>query len=333
MFPSSQARMSERPRNTHNGGAVQASEVSYELHSLGWKAFQQLCVSIVSEVWGQIVQGFFDSHDGGRDGAFHGMWCAPGGKLLEGAFVVQCKFSSNPNKTLRFADLTEELEKAQRLAAQGLADNYVLFTNLRLTGRTDEKLRAAFEAIPGIRFFAAYGADRISQFIRESSRLRMLVPRVYGLGDLSQILDERASAQAREILSALGDDLSKFVITDAYRQASKALAEHGFVFLIGEPACGKSTIAAALALGALDEWQCFTVKARNSDDFVKHSNPHETKQFFWVDDAFGPTQVDWQETLRWNQALQHFCPHSVSTQIQFVDSLRAAATRVSLSLI
>ncbi len=38
----------------------------------------------------------------------------------------------------------------------------------------------------------------------------MLVPRVYGLGDLSQILDERAYSQAREILSALGDDLGKF---------------------------------------------------------------------------------------------------------------------------
>jgi hypothetical protein len=164
---------------------------------------------------------------------------------------------------LRLSDVHDEIAKAERLAAKGLAANYFLFTSARLTGVSDEKIRDAFEAIPGIRHFAAYGSERISQFIRESPRLRMLVPRVYGLGDLSQILDERAYAQAREILSALGDDLAKFVITGAYQRSARALVEHGFVLLLGEPACGKSTIAAALALGALDEWGCPTLKIRD----------------------------------------------------------------------
>jgi ABC-type uncharacterized transport system substrate-binding protein len=39
----------------------QGSQPTYELHSLGWKAFQQLCDSIAGEIWGQVVQGFFDS--------------------------------------------------------------------------------------------------------------------------------------------------------------------------------------------------------------------------------------------------------------------------------
>lgn len=133
----------------------------------------------------------------------------------------------------------------------------------------------------------------------------MLVHRVYGLGDLSQILDERAYAQAVEVLSALGDDLGKFVITDAYQKSAKALVEHGFVLLLGEPACGKSTIAAALAVGALDEWGCSTIKVRDADDFVRDSNPNEPKQFFWVDDAFGATQIDWQSAVGWNRAFPH----------------------------
>jgi len=86
-----------------------------------------------------------------------------------------------------------------------------------------------------------YGVEQISQFIRESPRLRMLVPRVYGLGDLGQILDARAYDQAQEILSSLGDDMNKFVITAAYRAAARAIVEHGFVLLLGEPACGKSS--------------------------------------------------------------------------------------------
>lgn len=283
---------------------AQASEVSYELHTLGWKAFQQLCVTVVSEVWGQHVQSFYDSRDGGRDGAFRGQWTASSGATLSGSFTVQCKFSALPSTLLRLADLRDEVKKAAGLASRGLADNYFLFTNARLTGQAEADIRAAFERA-GVKRFSAYGAERISQFIRESSRLRMLVPRVYGLGDLSQILDDRAYRQAREILSALGDDLAKFVITDAFRQSAKALVEHGFVLLLGEPACGKSTIAAALSLGAVDEWGCSILKIRDAEDFVRHWNPNEPSQFFWIDDAFGATQLDLQATLEWNRALSH----------------------------
>ena len=284
---------------------VQATQPSYELQSLGWKAFQQLCVSVLGDVWGQVIQGFFDSRDGGRDGAFYGKWSKIKNEHFEGSFTVQCKFLSAPNKVLQLSDIRTELIKARRLASRGLCENYLLFTNASLTGVTDEKIKAAYESVPGIRRFAAYGKDRISQLIRESPRLRMLVPRVYGLGDLGQILDERAYAQAQEILSALGDDLAKFVITDPYRRSAKALVEHGFVLLLGEPASGKSTIAAALSLGALDEWGCFALKPRGPQDFVEHSNPHEPKQFFWLDDAFGATQLDLHATAGWNQALMY----------------------------
>lgn len=283
-----------------NGSKVQASDVTYELHTLGWKAFQSLCVTIVGEIWGQSIQSFFDSKDGGRDGAFYGRITLKTEEILEGSFTVQCKFTSKPDKLLNLSSLRDELTKAKRLAAKGLATNYFLFTNHSLTGAQDERLQQAFLAIPGIKHFAAYGRERISQMIRESSRLRMLVPRIYGLGDLSQILDERAYAQAKEVLSSLGEDLAKFVLTDAYRRSAKAIVDHGFVLLLGEPASGKSMIAAALAVGALDEWGCFTLKCRDAHEFIKHYNPHEPKQFFWVDDAFGATQFDWSSAAAWN---------------------------------
>lgn len=279
--------------------------MNYELETLGWKAFQDLCATITREIWGQTVQAFFDSYDGGRDGAFRGEWHPKQGEEFRGSFTVQCKFTSKRDNQLSLASLRDELEKAKRLAANGNAANYILMTNAHLTGVAEEKIRAAFLKIPQIECCAVYGTEWISQIIRESSRLRMLVPRVYGLGDLSQILDERAYTQAREILSALGDDLGKFVITDAYRKSAKALVEEGFVLLLGEPAAGKSTIAAALAVGALDEWGCSTLKIRDADDFVKHWNPKEPKQFFWVDDAFGVTQFDWSSVASWNRALPH----------------------------
>lgn len=291
--------------NLNNRHTAHASEITYELHSLGWKAFQQLCLTIVGEIWGQSVQGFFDSRDGGRDGAFYGKWAPTKSEVYEGSFTVQCKFTTKPNQTIRLASLKDERKKAERLAETGLCDNYILFTNSNLTGENDEEIRTSFEQINNLNHCRVFGIERISQFIKESSRLRMLVPRVYGLGDLSTILDERAMAQSKEILSSLGDDLQKFVITDAYRRSTRAIVDHGMVMLLGEPACGKSAIATALSMGALDEWGCSTFKIRDAADLARHSNPHDAKQFFWVDDVFGATQLDYQSVLEWNRVLPH----------------------------
>jgi len=283
---------------------VQATDPDFELQSLGWKVFQDLCSTIVSEVLGQTAQVFLPSRDGGRDGAFRGVWSPTQRESLTGTFTVQCKFSRD-GSPLTLAALTDELEKAKRLAAQGLASNYILITNHRLSGRTDEAVEAAFAAIPGINAVLAFGREWITQKIRESARLRMLVPRVYGLGDLSQILDGRAYDQATEILSSLGYDLAKFVITAAHSRSAQALVKHGFVLLLGEPAAGKSTIAASLALGAIDLWDSSTLKIRSADEFVEHWNPHEPKQFFWVDDAFGPTQYQRELVQDWNRTFPY----------------------------
>jgi hypothetical protein len=269
---------------------VQAQEKNYNLHSLGWKSFQDLCITIVSEVLGQTVQKFSTSRDAGRDGAFHGTWNTEKSAGTFGSFTVQCKFTSKEGTFISISNVSDELKKARRLASQGLTDNYILMTNSGVSGVAEAKIRESFLEIPGIKFFSLFGAEWIPQKICESPRLRMLVPRVYGLGDLSQILDERAYIQAQEILSSMRENISKIVITDAYRRSATSLVNHGFVLLLGEPADGKSTIAACLALGALDLWGCSTMIIRNADDFKQHWNPNEPHQFFWVDDAFGATQ-------------------------------------------
>lgn len=127
------------------------------------------------------------------------------------------------------------------------------------------------------------------------------MPRVYGIGDLSHIVTGHGYKQAKAILDSMGSDLSCFVPTDAYRQALKALHEHGFVILLGDPASGKSTIAAILALGALDDG-CLGALRINAPDQISLWHPGE-KQFLWVDDAFGPNQFDAARMSRWNAEL------------------------------
>jgi hypothetical protein len=281
-------------------GVAQASEVKYELQSLGWNAFQDLCATIMTEELGQTFEIFSPTKDGGRDGYFQGKWRNRAGASWGGSFSVQCKHTSRAGASLALSDVSEEIPKARRLAREGLADTYVLMTNYNLSGLVDEDLRRTFEEI-GVKRFLGFGFEWICRRIRESARLRMLVPRIYGLGDLSEIIDTRWYDQALEILSSLSDDLSKFVITGAYTKSAKALQNYGFVLLLGEPGSGKSAIAQALALAAIDRWKCRALKIDDPSQVRGHWNVHEPRQFFWIDDAFGTTQYQRALSDIWNK--------------------------------
>lgn len=287
-----------------NEAQTQGNQVDYQLHTIGWKSFQDLCLTIIGEIRGQNIQVFNPTHDGGRDGAFCGTWTGQEGELISGSCTIQCKFSTKDNQLLKVADLNDEYEKAQRLANEGLANTYLLYTNLSLMGTVAGDLKQKFESIDGLNHFEAYGKELIARTIQDNARLRRLVPRVYGLGDLSQILDERAYDQAKSILSTLSHDLSKFVKTSAYLQSAKALNEKSFVLLLGEPACGKTTIAATLALGAIDCSAHHVININEPSQIADRWNPNEANQLFWVDDAFGSTQLDRQRLEAWNQAMK-----------------------------
>jgi energy-coupling factor transporter ATP-binding protein EcfA2 len=274
--------------------------VIYDLHSLGWHSFQQLCLTISREVFGQTVQTFLNSKDGGRDGAFAGKWTPQAGEHLSGRFVIQCKFTSKAEKALRLPDVADELAKARRLVEKKRCDCYLLLTNFNISGISEEKIEDAFREV-GVKQFRCFGAGWISQQIRERKRLRMLVPRVYGLGDLSQILDGRAYSQARALLDSMREDLSKVVLTAAYDRAVRALEAHGFVLLLGEPASGKTTIAAMLAMAAIDQWKVSTLRLETSQQIIDRWDPEDPFQFFWVDDAFGVTQYELPLVLDWNR--------------------------------
>ena len=270
---------------------------SYPLHLLGWKAFQDLCVSVAEECLRRPVQNFLPSRDAGRDGAFVGRW--EGEDPASGESTIQCKFTSKPNVNLTLSQLTDELAKATVLATKGLASDYVILTNHPITGASEIAIKAAFESA-GVGRCRIFGYEFIVRQIRTSPRLRMMAPRLYGLGDLSDLLDERAYAQAKLILSAMADDLQRLVVTDAHRRSVRAISEHNLVLLLGAPAAGKSTIGASLAIGAADIWQCATIRATSPEDIQRHLNP-DVKQFFWVDDAWGNTQYQKQTAEAWNK--------------------------------
>lgn len=276
---------------------------TFDLHRLGWHAFQRLCLTVVREILGQTVQSFLDVNDGGRDGAFTGTWERHQGETLVGMFVIQCKFTSRVGHTLVLSELSEEFEKVEALVAKGLCDVYVLITNAGISGATDEKIHDSLKKA-GVKQVVTYGSNWLEEQINGNKRLRMLVPRIYGLGDLSQILDDRAYKQAKAVLDSMHEELAKVVITEAYTKAAKALDTHGFVLLVGEPAAGKSTIAAMLAMAAADRYEASVIKASRAEVLVDRWNTAECGQFFWVDDAFGSLQYESNLALEWNSKVQ-----------------------------
>lgn len=274
----------------------------YNLHLLGWYGFQELCNSITREIWTQTAMIYAPSKDGGRDGSFQGKWLENENNDAEKQCVIQCKFTSKQNSNLKASDLSDEIEKIKKLVDQNLCDIYIIMTNASVSGVAASKIQIEFEKL-GIKKVLVYGSEWICAQIRESTRLRRLVPRVYGLGDLTQILDERVYKQGASLLTYLKEDLSKVVITSAYNNAVAAIEKHNFVLLIGEPAAGKTTIASLLAMGALDQWKASTLKLDTADQVIKHWNPDDAGQFFWIDDAFGVTQYEFTLSQSWNQSM------------------------------
>ncbi|WP_313002367.1 nSTAND3 domain-containing NTPase [Chryseobacterium gleum] len=276
--------------------------IKYDLHSLGWHDFQQLCLTIVREILGQTVSTFLDTNDAGMDGAFSGAWKQKNDEDLEGKFIIQCKFTNKADNNLRLSDLKDEFEKIKKLILEERCDCYILITNAGVSGQLDVKFGEKLSAL-GVKRWRIFGSTWIFNQITESNVLRAMVPRIYGLGDLSQILDHRAYSQAKQLLASMRDDLSKIVITSSYYNAAKAMDEHGFVLIIGEPAAGKTTIASLLAMAGIDRWKLETIKVNTPDSILKHWNPEDPNQFFWIDDAFGVTQYESNLVNKWNHIL------------------------------
>ena len=243
------------------------------------------------------MQTYLPNNDAGRDGAFVGRW--DGDDPAAGESTIQCKFTSQQGLNLSLSMLDDELTKVTRLAEKSLTADYIIMTNHPVTGESELAIKSAFQAA-GAGRCRVFGADWITRQIRTSPRLRMMVPRLYGLGDLHELLDSRAYLQAQLILSAMGDDLQKLVVTEAHRRSVRAISEFNLVLLLGSPAAGKSTIGAGIAVGAADIWGSNTIRAISPEDVARHLDP-AGGQFLWIDDAWGSKQYQRGGADAWNQ--------------------------------
>ena len=86
---------------------TQAYHVDFALHTLGWKAFQDLCAQVMEEELNSTVSVYREAQDGGQDAVF--LAKSPDGLNVVG--TVQCKFSSKREQRLRPSDITRAPRK------------------------------------------------------------------------------------------------------------------------------------------------------------------------------------------------------------------------------
>ncbi len=270
----------------------------FDLHVLGWFAFEELCRTICREEWNQPIETYARGPDGGRDGFLYGTWDSGG---VSTPAILQCKHVGDPNRHLRHSDLAQEIAKVQRHVEAGQCQRYVLMTNAQVTGAASEQIQAAFSAC-GVQETILQGYEAICELLTVNKSLRGLVPRLYGLGDLTEILDERHYAQAESILATMHDDLAKLVPVDAHRATYRALRDEHFALLLGRPGSGKSSIAASLAISAMDHFDARPIKLETISELGERWNPRDPNQFFWLDDGFGSTQYEHSYSEAWNRA-------------------------------
>jgi energy-coupling factor transporter ATP-binding protein EcfA2 len=298
-----------QPPTQMQSAQAQGYHVDFALHSLGWKAFQDLCAQVMEEELKCTVSVYREAQDGGQDAVF--LAKSSDGSVAVG--TVQCKFSSKREQRLRPSDITGELEHVEQLVTKGMASVYYFITSMGVDADVAREIRERLAAM-GVAEAHVEGKDWLLGKIKGSPRLRALVPRVYGLGDLSTIIDERCASQTIALLGDHRKALNVYVPTSPHRSAVNILAKHKLVLLLGAPATGKSTLAAILATMAVDKNEVQVFKCEGPIELRQHWNPNENKRLFWVDDAFGsnllmPDYVNaWIEFMpKLKTALDHGC--------------------------
>lgn len=252
------------------------------LHTIGWRAFQDLCSQVCEVVLGRPVEIFREAQDGGQDAVF----LIPAGNTAPPIGTVQCKHTSDAAKALKLSDLTAEIDHVKELVKSGQANTYVFMTNMSVDAPVAVAMRTKLRVL-GVRRPHILGRQYLVRVIRSSARLRALVPQVYGLGDLTSILDERLSEQSRALLDSWIPKLRTYVPTKAHRDAVNAISEHGVVLLLGNPSSGKSAIGAIVSTIASENPDSTVFALTSPRDFEAGWNPNDPGRFFWIDDAFG----------------------------------------------
>lgn len=119
---------------------------NYHLYELNDKEFEDLVIHICRDLLGKGISAFSEGRDGGRDAKFEGTANEFPDKRNPafGKFIVQAKSASSPDASCssgKFRTIVRKLfPSIKKLKENNELDNYLLFTNRKKTGDTDNDI-------------------------------------------------------------------------------------------------------------------------------------------------------------------------------------------------
>jgi len=151
----------------------------YPLFLLRDEDFEDLIIDICKEILGISTIKFSIGKDGGRDGRFEGTAknCPNDKEPWSGKFIIQAKHTQNQIASCSNPDfkkqiiIKKEIPKLKKLKLINEVDNYLLFTNRKLTGNQDSKLRKIISDETKIKNIIIYGVETINSLLFDNPKI------------------------------------------------------------------------------------------------------------------------------------------------------------------
>lgn len=187
--------------------------MKYAYEDLNEDQFEKLVILVCQRLFGVAVQGFAKGPDGGRDAKFIGTAQSfpSTNSPWSGTTIIQAKHTNGVNRT--FSDkeffspnsatctIAEEIPRIKKLKNSGELDQYVIFSNRRLTGDGNEEIRSFISSECDIPIDSIYlcGTEQLELWLKQHSDIPELAaldpvdsPLIVSPDDLAEIVQALA---------------------------------------------------------------------------------------------------------------------------------------------
>lgn len=149
-----------------------------DYHDLSDRDFERLVVAICSEILGSGVVPFSSGPDGSRDARFEGTAADLPNSVAphKGKFVVQAKHTESPVAKYSESDfsgnakssvISKECPGIRKLVKNDDLDNYLLFTNRKMSGVAEGPIIERIKRETGTKVVELFGIERMDLLLRK----------------------------------------------------------------------------------------------------------------------------------------------------------------------
>lgn len=194
--------------------------MKFAYEDLGCDQFEKLVILICQHLLGISVQGFSNGPDGGRDAKFVGTAekHPSSSSQWKGTTIIQAKHTNGHNRSFSELDffnensksaiLSKEIIRINKLVENKQLDNYMLFSNRKLTGNYETKIRSYIYKKSGIPEISIYicGVEQIELWLK--SYPNIVTQAALDLVDSPLIVSPDELAEVVEALSNQKDSIA-----------------------------------------------------------------------------------------------------------------------------